>query len=1456
MPRLLRIHFASIGHRDARLAPLTIDLRDQDGRATDSVLWLRNGGGKSSIINLFFSIFRPHRNEFLGAAAEGKARRIEDYVKAKDVAVAVTEWDLGNNSAGQPQRCVVGRLLSWKGQTRSSDPSNLRRLFFTLSSPASIEPKDANAAVFAFDNLPVSGLSGLGEPAPTFDAFRDWLRELASAHPAAQVVYTDNQRKWNELLERLGLDPELFRYQIRMNLREGAADEAFRFGTALDFIHFLLELAFETRHADQIAKNLEELRDQLARRPELELERAFLVDALAALNPLVEAVRTYEETQKARDRCLAELGGIAQSLHLRAATADEEAATAISAAKEAAEEARTAGNERDKRNRWARGLDHLAAKLEVQERQAHLADIEAQRSANNNELKELRAALLRRNLNRLDAELSELRESLQRAQEKLAPEKQRLEAAGSALRYALTIEQQRLGDLLEDIIERIEVASNTCAEKQRYIDELRAESARLGERIAGCRRTIKRRDTARDKLQNDGYLDAREDAEAARKRWGGKHAEAIERHDALQEERIQVVQRLEQNQDRQRTVTGDLARYRAEFTVADQRLLEALQWRQSLAQNQCITEIEAVDEADLESPGLEQRLRAEAATAAAEILQARVDGAEGERALSGIEETGLLPPTRDVERVVARLRKRTINAHAGANFLAETTELTKRLDAIISAPARYGGVLVSAAHLPADIGAVTADLELRSPVQISAVSQDHVDENRSDAECHVVPPHPAAYDHTRAEAVRINLQEQQERRNRRIDDLQKRRRNYERTADELHRYIEELGRGKLDALHEDRKAAAEQAEQAEAELAQLAEDEELLRNKLDNLDEQIKQSNADIGAATLAIAALQQFWTEHEAEIESVRIELESSEKRQRQAEHELNHRALIELEQEQARLEVLKDERKDRDRDRKTISTEIEEVAYVADGAEPAKVRLDHARDRYRHLLADWEKRTSDNRLQWQIEEKTKDAKPLREELANRLSELDPARIGEIATQPDLEKRITGAEHIDDQLRDRRANASADLKQAQRELEASKRRREAQDLPPATDEQPTPTTAAAAREAAEDTRARLQEYTDAARKAEEREKQHRTRSDQCHQASERFRSSADKLSALVDGAGLSLAQQAPVSIPDDFAAIDNVLENARSSFKEVRTHLANAENDLRVQSDAVRAVATAPRFSDLRSQARERMNAETDELIADCDRLATRLKPRLDVIDERLTEIDKDRKILIDALQTVGAEAGRLLQRAQRASTLPASLGIWAGKPYLRIRFQFPETDEEQRARLEPLVDRLVQKAQIPNGLNLVKQAVAELAGTRGFEAKVLKPDAVLRPEPVSITAVNTFSRGQQLTVAILLYCTLVQLRARSRGRGTGSADAGILVLDNPIGTCSSVPLLELQRTIAREMRVQLIYATGVDDLEALETLPNKVRLRNTMRDRNTGDFHVTHEARVEAVRIATIGG
>src|SRR5262249_46690108 len=76
MPRLARLRLVSVGHPSARFGDLVLDFRDSVGRATDATLWLRNGGGKSSLLNLFFALVRPDRREFLGNRAEAKQRRL------------------------------------------------------------------------------------------------------------------------------------------------------------------------------------------------------------------------------------------------------------------------------------------------------------------------------------------------------------------------------------------------------------------------------------------------------------------------------------------------------------------------------------------------------------------------------------------------------------------------------------------------------------------------------------------------------------------------------------------------------------------------------------------------------------------------------------------------------------------------------------------------------------------------------------------------------------------------------------------------------------------------------------------------------------------------------------------------------------------------------------------------------------------------------------------------------------------------------------------------------------------------------------------------------------------------------------------------------------------------------------------------------------------------------------
>ncbi len=109
-----------------------------------------------------------------------------------------------------------------------------------------------------------------------------------------------------------------------------------------------------------------------------------------------------------------------------------------------------------------------------------------------------------------------------------------------------------------------------------------------------------------------------------------------------------------------------------------------------------------------------------------------------------------------------------------------------------------------------------------------------------------------------------------------------------------------------------------------------------------------------------------------------------------------------------------------------------------------------------------------------------------------------------------------------------------------------------------------------------------------------------------------------------------------------------------------------------------------------------------------------------------------------------------------------------------------------------------------------------------------MLKPDAVLRDERVRVAEIgDVFSGGQLLTAAIILYCTMAWLRAGERGQAQRQ-HAGVLFLDNPIGRASAGYLLELQLTVAKKLGVQLVYTTGLFDLNALSVFPLIIRLRN----------------------------
>lgn len=71
--KLSALRFRSVGERSARFTDLTLDLTapgEEGSEPQDSVIWLRNGGGKSSILSLLYAMMLPHANDFMGRSVK------------------------------------------------------------------------------------------------------------------------------------------------------------------------------------------------------------------------------------------------------------------------------------------------------------------------------------------------------------------------------------------------------------------------------------------------------------------------------------------------------------------------------------------------------------------------------------------------------------------------------------------------------------------------------------------------------------------------------------------------------------------------------------------------------------------------------------------------------------------------------------------------------------------------------------------------------------------------------------------------------------------------------------------------------------------------------------------------------------------------------------------------------------------------------------------------------------------------------------------------------------------------------------------------------------------------------------------------------------------------------------------------------------------------------------------
>lgn len=1453
MYELTRVRLFSVGPTAARYQDVALDLRgvgapvkvavQEDLFAPDaldrttprrpspaSVLFLENGGGKSVLLKLIFSVLLPGRRQVVGTTS---TTVLENFVLAEDVAHVVCEW----MHVGTGRLLVTGKVSEWRGHVASTDPEKLADAWYSFRPVPGMGLDDLP---FTHDGRRV-----------TLAAFRERLQTAHREHPDAELAWETGHRDWTRHLVDVGLDPELFRYQRAMNAGEGEAAEAFSFSSDEAFVDFLLRAVLDPAEPQNVAELVAGYADRLAQREELETEREFVDGTLSRLEPMVDAEATATAARDTETAARAELAATASRIAARRVAEEARSVTAAEEAAGAVEAEQSAARAAERLQDTVGELRRLTAVLTVEAAERTAAEATRERddaSAVSMARDAVEPVLAHRVA---AAEAARLRARVEEEEQKSRPALAARQDAARALAAALArvaAEADAAADAAET--RRADAEERAAAARREQVTRT-ADAARAESAAGAAREALDELDTRVAAAVDAGHLkagstaaDVEDSAAAARidaERCAAALAEADTAAAAIREERRAAETRRTAAQDAAAAARADAATAEAARSAAQADAV-ALAGETRPAELLGLDEIRPDTDAGLVVDTLTTAIRG----AERERTTLHGDQRRDERALAALGDGGLLPDPPEIEDVLAVLESAGITAWSGRRYLAKLPALDRET-VLARLPHLAGGVLLNDAR-DAERARTRLDAARLLPACLVAVGTTAAlrpDADPAPGIDFVVPPNPALHDEEAAEQVRVRLVAETTERAARLAEL-------ETVLDDDRRL-----RDRFAALRDRRPTLAdltEAAEIAEAARAAAVAEHEATRAAVEDLDERadrlaadrpgLERTAGDTRRRADALAALRTELARRATHEERIRTG-EADAARAREEADAAGATA------DRAAREAA-DAQQTRDRQRGIGTTLRDEVAALPvsieeigdPAAEPDGIpegSLAELREEFQRARDAYASAAVDTDLHGALERAEADARERRVAVDGL-----PRTVVEAATAflhtpdgADAASRRAAAEQARaayDEAERRRADAATELAVARRELE----RFTGGERP--IDPYDAPRDAEHGRELV----ARAAADLDAAGTELERRRRARTAAEEAH------RTATD----LARGFGLVVSSldetPEPSGVPfdGDVEAAQAALKRHQNAVRDAAGERTRAEKKVREGVDAVARFAQDPRFATLTSPVHRHIaGVDRSEMPGLAAEWIAALRPRLRSLDDDLGNIERHRSGIVTRLSGMVGEALRTVRLAQRLSQLPEGLGDWSGQQFLRIRFE-ELPDAALRHELGAVVDRTAtgmaggKAKDRRDGMSMLLRGV-RAAMPKGVRVEMLKPDAVLRTERLRVSAIkDVFSGGQQLTAAIVLYCTMAALRAHQRGQGR-RAHAGVLFLDNPIGRASAGYLLELQFGVAQALGVQLVYTTGLFDAGALSSFPLLVRLRNDA-DLRAGRKYLSVDERV----------
>ncbi|MFF2513060.1 hypothetical protein [Streptomyces sp. NPDC058086] len=1414
MYELSRVRLYSIGPAGARYADTVLDLRGVGEPVPDpaptqaeffeeepvgpprrpapaGVLFLENGGGKSVLLKLIFSVMLPGHRNTLGGASSGVLRK---FLLADDCGHVALEWQ--HTLTGE---CVVvGKASEWRGRQVSNDPRKFAEAWYSFRPGPGLSLDNLPVAEATAVRPSVEGASGAQGRRRTMKGFRDALTEAAKAYPHLEVHWEEIHDRWNEHLTDLGLDPELFRYQREMNADEGEAAGLFAVKKDSDFTDLLLRAVTDTRDTDGLADLVGGFGNKLGRRAELIAERDFTAGSVDLLGRIVEAAeararaRDIHAGAERRTRTLARrLSARAVRERVRAG----ELAQRVTAAAYAVTHAEGA------RERSAL----IAAELAYRHASLALAGAEKSAAAQKRELADARtlhsswqaAELVLRHRAAADRS-ARVAAAILEAERDAAPAlAARAKAAVDLVRAlhraaegaeALANEEEERSAGLQEVGETAyadSTAAATAAQRARSeVGHLRQRLSEVEQETAEAVRAGWLDDSAPDADPARAALAASDAEKTAVAAWdtareASRRASEHAREAASAESRAELTAARAADAATAAELAYDAERRTAEALAGEERLAELLSLPGAVGTRHVGVPVPRAagdaaapaghgrggdtgrgargtsadvwaetegaftpEELDQYADELRELLDDAVASAERQLFELRTAAADDARILGALGDGGLLPPGPDVLATVEYLGEHGIPALPGWRYLAQAVDPVDHARVLAARPELVDGVIITDpdTHARAREALSEAALLPRSAVAVgtaAALLAPTPAADAGDGGVFLVPPNPAMHDEHAADEERQALRTRATERDEEIRTLAARLGKDRELAARLASWRTGCPAGRLvelAAAARDARAFAEEAqtELAEARTVRAEADETAAEAALVRDERQDAAQRARRAADALAGLAFRL----RERAGWQVKVRELADEATESEA------RAQVCLERARAADEDRRAAQRAADDARRTARALRAERAEIAgapddvpeDASQTAKSSLPALREAYRAASQLYEKVGVGADLRAEQARAESDETAALAEL-DRLSNKVRTRAAQLLQAPDgsdgpsRQAAAARAEELVQLLETRMSTASEQL---------GRLRGEAERHAPEDGEAHTELSQELVPRDAEHAQSLLRTATgELASRAEALGQAREAHAEllDAHRAAEDAAGGFDETAALLR----DLLREHSDEEQEEPEPYPGTLEEARHSAAEIRRSLRGCAADLSAAEGAVREAgdilvrhANSNRYEQVRTPARQQIRElPASALPEHAQKWADAFAPRLRVLTDELAQLERNRDSIVDRLRGLVESSLATLRSAQRLSRLPEGLGEWSGQEFLRIRFEEPD-QTTLAERLGEVVDEAT-RAAVKKNSDMRRDGMSLLL--RGVSA-ALEPKGVaveiLKPDAV----------------------------------------------------------------------------------------------------------------------------